>query len=94
VDAAQAAGGVAYGTGAYHGVPNTAVDSAGHTYQLTVPAGVSFHLWLYSTDVALTDARGAMVSAPADGVPFQTSAGQDQSFTFTVTGPAGRAGDQ
>lgn len=81
--------GVAYGTGAYQGVPNTAVDLAGHTYQLVVPAGMSFHVWLYSRDVALKDAGGVAVAAPAGGASFQTSAGQDPSFTFTVTGPAG-----
>jgi hypothetical protein len=80
--------GVTYGTGAYQGVRNTAVDSSGHSYQLIVPVGIPFSLALYSTDVALTDANGATVAAPGAGVPFQASAGQDQNFTFTVSGPA------
>ena len=80
--------GVVYGTGAYQGAQNTAVDSAGRNYRLIVPAGNPFSLWLYSTDVALADASGAAVAAPAGGVPFQASPGQNQAFTFTVTGPA------
>jgi hypothetical protein len=83
--------GIVYGTGAYEGVPNTAVDSGGHSYQLIVPTGMSFNLWLYSTDVALADAKGEPVMAPAAGVPFQTSAGQDQAFTFTVSRPPNSA---
>ncbi len=83
--------GVAFGAGAYHGVPNTAADSAGRGYRLVVPVGVPLSLWLYSTDVALADAGGAAVSAPAAGIPFQATAGQDQAFTFTVSGPARNA---
>ncbi len=83
--------GVAYGSGAYEGAPNIAVDSTGRNYQLIIPAGVPFSLWLYSTDVALADATGRAVAAPAAGIPFQASAGQDQTFKFTVLGPASHA---
>ncbi len=83
--------GVVYGTGAYQGARNTAVDSAGRDYQLIIPAGKPFRLWLYSTDLALTDASGAAVTSPAGGVAFQASTGQDQNFTFTVAGPGSRA---
>jgi hypothetical protein len=83
--------GVVYGTGAYQAAQNTAVDLAGRDYQLIVPAGKPFRLWLYSTDVALTDASGAAVTSPAGGVAFQATAGKDQSFTFTVVAPSSHA---
>ena len=83
--------GVAYGTGAYQGAQNTAVDSAGRNYQLIIPAGTPFWLWIYSGDVALADATGAPLTAPAGGAAFQASSGQDQSFTFTVTGAQSHA---
>jgi hypothetical protein len=83
--------GVAYGAGAYQGAQNTSVDSAGRNYQLIIPAGTPFSLWLYSTDVALADASGAAVASPAGGVSFHAVSGQNQSFTFTATGPASRA---
>lgn len=83
--------GVVYGTGAYQGARNTAVDSAGRDYQLIIPAGKPFRLWLYSTDLALTDASGAAVTSPAGAVAFQASTGQDQNFTFTVAGPGSGA---
>jgi hypothetical protein len=31
---------------------------------------------------------GAQVTAPAASVPFQATVGQNQAFTFTVTGAA------
>lgn len=80
--------GVMYGKGAYQPAQNTSVDSAGRNYQLIVPAGRPFSLWLYSTDVALADASGAALAAPAGGLAFQAAAGQDQHFTFTITGAA------
>jgi hypothetical protein len=80
--------GVAYGSGAYQGAQNTSVDSAGRNYQLIIPAGKPFSLWLYSTDVALADASGAAVASPSGGVSFQAASGQNQNFTFTVTGLA------
>ena len=83
--------GVAYGTGAYQAARNTAVDSAGRDYQLIIPAGKPFKLWLYSTDLALTDATGAAVTSPAGGGAFQASSSQDQNFTFTVAGLGSRA---
>jgi hypothetical protein len=83
--------GVAFGAGAYQGAQNTSVDSAGRNYQLIIPSGTPFSLWLYSTDVALADASGAAVAAPAGGASFQAAAGQNQNFTFTATGPAGHA---
>lgn len=78
--------GVQYGTGAYLGAQNTSVDSAGRAYQLIIPAGKPFRLWLYSTDIALLDASGTAVAGPAALIPFQASSGQDQSYTFTVSG--------
>ena len=83
--------GVKYGTGAYQGAANTTVDSAGRNYQLIVPAGMAFWLWLYSSDVALTDANAVPVVAPGAQIPFETVAAQNQSFTFTVSGPASHA---
>ena len=83
--------GVAYGAGAFQGAQNTSVDSAGRNYQLIIPAGRPFSLWLYSTDVALADASGAAVASPAGGISFQAATDQNQNFTFTVTGPASRA---
>jgi hypothetical protein len=83
--------GVAYGTGAYQAARNTTVDSAGRNYQLIIPAGMRFSLWLYSNDVALADASGAAISSPNAAIPFQAASGQDQAFTFTVTGAAKHA---
>jgi hypothetical protein len=80
--------GVAYGKGAYQGAQNTSVDPDGRSYQLIVPTGRKFLLRLYSADVALADAAGAAVGAPAAGYAFEASAGQDQSFTFAVSGPS------
>jgi hypothetical protein len=81
--------GIAYGTGAYQGATNTEVDSAGRGYQLIVPTGEPFYIRLYSTDVALEDASGGVMAAPAAGIAFQATAGQDQNFTFTIVGAAG-----
>lgn len=78
--------GVAYGTGAYQAAGNTAVDSAGRSYQLIIPAGKPFSLWLYSTDIALLDANGIALAGPTAGIPFQASSGQDQTFTFIIAG--------
>jgi hypothetical protein len=80
--------GVVYGSGAFQGASNTAIDSAGRSYQLIIPTGQPFALWLYSTDFLLADANGATVPSPAAGIPFQATAGQDQAFAFAVTGPA------
>lgn len=66
---------------------NTAVDSAGRCYQLIVSADKPFSLWLYSTDIVLTGPSGAAASAPSAGFAFQASAGQNQKFTFAVSGP-------
>jgi hypothetical protein len=83
--------GVVYGSGAYQAARNTSVDPAGRNYQLIIPSGQSFSLRLYSTDVVLSDARGAAIGTPSGGVPFQATPGQDQAFTFTVTGRASHA---
>lgn len=83
--------GVKYGNGAYQGADNTGVDGGGRDYQLIVPAGAPFKLWLYSTDVALNDSSGAAVDTSGSLIPFQTTSGQDQMFTFTVSGPASGA---
>jgi hypothetical protein len=80
--------GVMYANGAYHGAQNTGADTAGRDYQLVIPTGTAFKLWLFSTDIALTDARGNAVGTSGAQIPFQAAAGQDQVFTFTVSGPA------
>jgi hypothetical protein len=82
--------GVVYANGAYQGAQNTGVDSAGRDYQLIVPAGVPFTLRLFSRDVALADQNGAAVDVSGSRIPFQAAAGQDQAFTFSVSGLAGR----
>jgi hypothetical protein len=79
--------GVVYGTGAYHGAQNTAADSTGRSYQMIIPAGKPFRLWLYSTDVRLSDGSGTAITSPAAAIPFQAAPGQDQTFTLTVVGP-------
>jgi hypothetical protein len=81
---------VLYANGAYHGAVNTAIDSAGRDYQLAVPTATAFKLWLFSRDIALIDANGGSVTANGPQNSFQAAAGQDQSFTFTVAGPAAR----
>jgi hypothetical protein len=83
--------GVKYAEGAYQGAENTAVDSAGRDYRLVLPTGQAFWLWLFSRDVALADSRGAAVDTSGSLIPFQPVAGQDQVFTFTVSGPARQA---
>jgi hypothetical protein len=80
--------GVTYANGAYQGAQNVSVDATGRNYQLIVPPGVAFNLRLFSRDVALTDAVGASVDISGSLIPFQAAEGQDQSFTFTVSGPA------
>ncbi len=80
--------GVTYGNGAYQGAQNTGVDAAGRDYQLIIPAGMPFKVRLFSRDVALTDVTGIALAASGTAAQFQAPAGQDQSFTFTVTGPA------
>jgi hypothetical protein len=80
--------GVMYANGAYQGAQNTGADAAGRDYQLVIPAGTAFKLWLFSTDIALTDATGNAVGTSGAQIPFQAAAGQDQVFTFTVSGLA------
>jgi len=80
--------GVVYANGAYQGAQNTDAGTTGRDYQMTVPAGTPFKLWLFSRDVALTDASGNPVASSGAQVPFQAVAGQEQTFTFTVAGPA------
>jgi hypothetical protein len=82
--------GVKFGDGAYQGAPNTGVDAEGRDYQMVVPAGMPLQLWLFSRDVALTDAGGKPVNSAGATVPFQAVAGQDQNFTFVVSGPLAR----
>jgi len=80
--------GVWYANGAYQGARNTAIDSAGRSYELAIPTATPLKLWLFSRDVVLTDANGASVTASGAQTTFQAAAGQDQSFTFTVAGSA------
>ena len=56
---------------------------------MIVPTGEPFYIRLYSTDVALEDASGGVMAAPAAGIALQATAGQDQNFTFTIVGAAG-----
>ncbi len=80
--------GLFYANGAYLGLPET-LSGGIHTYQAPIPVGTPMNLWLFSTDVVLTDANGNPIS-PSTGyrAPFQATAGQDQAFAFTVVGPA------
>lgn len=80
--------GVKYAGGAYQGAPNTGVDAGGHDYQLVIPVSEPVTLWLFSRDVGLSDASGNAVDISGSQIPFQAAPGQDQVFTFTVTGPA------
>jgi len=80
--------GVKFRNGAFHGAENTSVDSAGRDYQVIVPAGEPLRLWLFSRDIALADAAGKSVAGPGALIQFQAPAGADQTFTFTVSGPA------
>jgi hypothetical protein len=38
--------GIRNANGAFQGVPNTSVDSAGRSYQMAIPAGTPLKLWL------------------------------------------------
>ncbi len=78
--------GVKFGDGAYQGAQNTGVDANGRDYQMVVPAGAPLQLWLFSRDVALADVAGKPVNSAGTTIPFQAVAGQDQNFTFTVSG--------
>lgn len=80
--------GVNFRNGAFHGAENTSVDPAGRDYQMIVPAGEPLRVWLFSRDVALTDAGGQPVAGPGALIPFQAKPAIDQTFTFTVSGPA------
>jgi hypothetical protein len=81
--------GVMYGAGAYQGAVNTAVDPSGRSYQLVIPSGTTFSLWFYSVDVIVEDPSGTVLAPLATGgISFETSTGQDQNFTFTISGPA------
>jgi hypothetical protein len=80
--------GVNFGSGAYLGAATTEVDAAGRNYQIAVPAGVPLQLWLSSSQVTLTDAGGKPIDTSGALVPFQATAGNDQAFTFAVSGPA------
>ena len=80
--------GVMYANGAYQGAGNISADSAGRDYRLVIPAGTPFKLWLFSRDIALADAKGNAIGTSGAQTSFQAEAGQDQVFTFTVTGPA------
>jgi hypothetical protein len=80
--------GAVYGTGGFLTAETVNVDSGGRDFQMPVPAGTPLSLWLHSRQVALADASSAPVNNLATGakIPFQATAGQDQSFTFQVTG--------
>ncbi len=78
--------GVKFGDGAYQGAQNTSVAANGRDYQMVVPAGLPLQLWLFSRDVALTDASGKAVNSPGTTIPFQAADGQDQNFTVTISG--------
>ena len=80
--------GVMYANGAYQGAGNISADSAGRDYRLVIPAGTPFKLWLFSRDIALADAKGNAIGTSGAQTSFQAEAGQDQVFTFTVTGPS------
>ncbi|MBZ5626353.1 MAG: carboxypeptidase regulatory-like domain-containing protein [Acidobacteriia bacterium] len=79
--------GVTFAKGAYLGAQNTGVDSAGRNYQMIIPAGAPLSLWLFSRHVALKDANGNPVDVSGARIAFQATAGSDQTFTFTVSGP-------
>jgi len=81
---------VTYGVGAYQGAQNTGLDAAGRDYQLIIPAGTPFQVRVYSRDVAVADPGSNALPASSTAPPFQASAGQDQTFTFTLTGPAAK----
>jgi hypothetical protein len=83
--------GVKYARGAYQGAQDVSVDAKGHDYQLVIPAGEPFTLWLFSRDVALIDTGGKAVDISASQIAFHAAAGQDQAFTFTVSGPVSQA---
>jgi len=78
--------GVLYANGAYQGAVNGGFDAAGRDYQLAIPTGMPFKLWLFTRDLALTDASGASVTTNGPQSSFQAAVGQDQLFTFTVAG--------
>jgi hypothetical protein len=79
--------GVKFGSGAYQGAQNISVDANGRNYQIAVPAGIPMRLWLFSRDLALSDASGSAVNTvPGAAISFSGVVGVDQNFTFGVTG--------
>lgn len=80
--------GVVYANRAYRGAHNINAASMGRDYQLAIPVGTPFTLWLFSRDVTLADSNGAPIPASGSATPVVAVAGQDQTFTFTVSGRA------
>jgi hypothetical protein len=78
--------GVRFGNGAFHGA-HRRIDKTGRDYEMVIPAGMPMSLWVFSRHVTLTDAKGSSLDATAGAlIPFRAAAGQDQTFTFNVSG--------
>lgn len=81
--------GIYYANSAYLGLPTTEAVNGIHGYKTVIPTGVPLSLWLFSKDVGVTDVNGNPVALSTGSlIPFQATAGQDQAFTFAVSGPA------
>jgi hypothetical protein len=83
--------GVRFGNGAFLGAENTGVDSAGRDYQMIIPADMPLKLWLFSRHVVLADTNAKAVDTSGAALPLQAVAGNDQAFTFTVSGAAAQS---
>lgn len=82
--------GVVFGAGGFVAAETVNVDTTGRDFQMPVPAEMPLSLWLHSRLVTVANSSQVPVGNLVTGarIPFQASAGQDQSFTFQVTGAA------
>ena len=80
--------GVVFGSGAFLAATNTRMDQTGRDYQMSIPAGMPLKLWVFSRHVTLTDSLGSPVDNSGGRIPFEATAGQDQTFTLIVAGRA------
>ncbi len=78
--------GVYFGSGAFLAAERTSVSAGLQDYTMAIPAGQPLVLWLQSRYITLSGPSGSLGSLLGQRIPFQATPGQDQAFTFSVTG--------
>jgi hypothetical protein len=76
--------GVKYGNGAFVGADTMISQPAGRTYQISVPVGVPLAVWLHSKVLTIADSTGKALALPGALVPFEATAGQNMTLTFSL----------